>query len=42
MNKKQKAAADAMAAVAAAGIVTGTVIDNPTDLMADTPPTTWR
>lgn len=37
MNKKQKAAAAAMAAVAAAGIVTGTVIDNPTDLMADTP-----
>ena len=37
MNKKQKAAAAAMAAVATAGIVTGAVIDNPTDLMADTP-----
>ena len=37
MDKKQKAAAAAMAAVTAAGMVTGAVIDNPTDLMADTP-----
>lgn len=37
MGKKEKAAAAALAAVAAAGMVTGAVIDRPADLLADTP-----
>ena len=37
MGKKEKAAAAALAAVAAAGLVTGAVIDRPADLLADTP-----
>ncbi|MBE6940649.1 MAG: hypothetical protein E7457_07535, partial [Ruminococcaceae bacterium] len=38
MSKKQKAAAAAMAAVAAAGMVTGSVIDSPVELIGPTVP----
>ena len=40
MNRKQKAAAAAMAVVAAAGMVTATVVESPVELLEDPAPVT--